>query len=174
MLGISQVTFGTVVGLDEANAGGNVPAIANILFSRYVFAFEATSALLITAALGAMVLAHRERLTPKATQADIAAQRMRDYADHGKHLGPLPSPGVYARHNAVDTPALLPDGTAAESSVSRVLAARGTVRSAPAFADDIDDVRRQLAGLEGHSDPTEMPETSGKAGAPASTEEDVK
>ena len=174
VLGISQVTFGTVVGLDEANAGGNVPAIANILFSRYVFAFEATSALLITAALGAMVLAHRERLTPKATQADIAAQRMRDYADHGKHLGPLPSPGVYARHNAVDTPALLPDGTAAESSVSRVLAARGTVRSAPAFADDIDDVRRQLAGLEGHSDPTEMPETSGKAGAPASTEEDVK
>ena len=45
-------------------------ALANILFSRYVFAFEATSALLITAAIGAMVLAHRERLTPKPTQAD--------------------------------------------------------------------------------------------------------
>ena len=139
---------------------------------KYVFAFEATSALLITAALGAMVLAHRERLTPKATQADLAAQRIRDYADHGKHLGPLPSPGVYARHNAVDTPALLPDGTAAESSVSRVLAARGTVRSAPALADDIDDVRRQLAGL-GTATRT-MPETSGKAGAPANTEEDEK
>ena len=89
-----------------------------------------------------MVLAHRERLTPKATQASLAAQRIRDFGDHGKHPGPLPSPGVYARHNAVDTPALLPDGTAAESSVSRVLAARGTVRSAPALADDIDDVRR--------------------------------
>jgi NADH-quinone oxidoreductase subunit J len=163
-----------VVGLDEANEGGNVPAIANILFSKYVFAFEATSALLITAAVGAMVLAHRERLTPKATQADLAAQRIRDFGTHGKHPGPLPSPGVYARHNAVDTPALLPDGTAAESSVSRVLAARGTVRSAPALADDIDDVRRQLAGLDGHSDPTEMPETSGKGGTPASTEEDVK
>ena len=70
----------------------------------------------------------------------MAAQRIRDFADHGKHPGPLPSPGVYARHNAVDTPALLPDGTAAESSVSRVLAARGTVRSAPALADDITDV----------------------------------
>ena len=70
-----------------------------------------TSALLITAALGAMVLAHRERLTPKLTQSDLAAQRMRDYADHGKHPGPLPPPGVFARHNAVDTPALLPDGT---------------------------------------------------------------
>jgi NADH-quinone oxidoreductase subunit J len=93
---------------------------------------------------------------------------MRDYAEHGKHPGPLPSPGVYARHNAVDTPALLPDGTAAESSVSRVLAARGTVRSAPALADDIVDVRRQIG------DPSTMPETSGKAGAPANTEEDVK
>ena len=62
----------------------------------------------------------------------------------GTHPGPLPPPGVFARHNAVDTPALLPDGTAAEASVSRVLAARGTVRSAPALADDIEDVQRQL------------------------------
>ena len=59
---------------------------------------------------------------------------------------PLPTPGVYARHNAVDTPALLPDGTAAEASVSRVLAARGTVRSAPAMADDVQGMERQLAG----------------------------
>ena len=36
---------------------------------------------------------------------------MRDYAERGKHPGPLPAPGVFARHNAVDTPALLPDGT---------------------------------------------------------------
>ena len=111
----SQIALGTAVGLDEANAGGNIQQLANVLFSRYVFAFEATSALLITAAIGAMVLAHRERLTPKPTQASLAAQRMRDYAESGKHLGPLPSPGVYARHNAVDTPALLPDGTASEA-----------------------------------------------------------
>ncbi len=175
----SQLALGTTVGLDEANAGGNVQQLANILFSRYVFAFEATSALLITAAIGAMVLAHRERLTPKPTQASLAAQRMRDYAESGKHLGPLPSPGVYARHNAVDTPALLPDGTASEASISRVLAARGTVRSAPAFADDIDEVRRQLGGGRADedalgTDPTAMPEQSGKAGAPAHTEEDVR
>ena len=169
VVGFSQVSFGASVGLEAANEGGNIQQLANILFSRYVFAFEATSALLITAAIGAMVLAHRERLTPKPTQASMAARRMQDYAASGKHPGPLPSPGVYARHNAVDTPALLPDGTAAESSVSRVLAARGTVRSAPALADDIDDVRRQLG-----NDPTHMPETGGRAGAPASTEEDVK
>jgi NADH-quinone oxidoreductase subunit J len=137
VIGISQVTFGTAVGLDGANDGGNVPALAQILFTRYVFAFEITSALLITAALGAMVLAHRERLTPKPTQADLAAQRMRDYALTGKHPGPLPPPGVFARHNAVDTPALLPDGSAAPGSISRVLAARGTVKSAPEIAEDI-------------------------------------
>ena len=121
VIGLSQMALGTVVGLDDANEGGNVEALADILFSRYVFAFETTSALLITAAVGAMVLAHRERLVPKSSQADLANQRVRDYAEHGLHLGPMPAPGVYARHNAVDTPALLPDGTAAESSVSRVL-----------------------------------------------------
>ncbi|GGD20669.1 NADH-quinone oxidoreductase subunit J [Nocardioides daphniae] len=137
VLALGQVTLGTAVGLDEVNSGGNVQALAQVLFSRWVFAFEATSALLVTAALGAMVLAHREREV-KVTQADLAAQRMRDYAESGKHPGPLPSPGVYARHNAVDTPALLPDGTASEASISRVLAARGTVRSAPAEAGRIE------------------------------------
>jgi len=82
-----------------------------------------TSALLITAALGAMVLAHRERLSPRATQAQLAAKRVKD----NLYVAGLPAPGVYARHNAVDTPALLPDGTASELSVSRVLVARDQV-----------------------------------------------
>ena len=138
VLGIAQVSVGVVTGLDTANADGNVPAIAQVLFTKYVFAFEVTSALLITAALGAMVLAHRERLTPKLGQADLAAQRMRDYADHGKHIGPLPPPGVFARHNAVDTPALLPDGSVAESSISRVLAARGSVQRDPGSAREVE------------------------------------
>jgi NADH-quinone oxidoreductase subunit J len=170
--GLGQISLGTAVGLDKANGAGNIQALANILFSRYVFAFEVTSALLITAAVGAMVLAHRERLTPKPTQAALAAQRMRDYADSGKHPGPLPSPGVYARHNAVDTPALLPDGTPAESSVSRVLAARGTVRSAPAMADDIGQIETQMgwgphAGRDGVVPATtteEAPATGGPTG----------
>ena len=144
VLGVAQVSVGAVTDLEQANAEGNVPALAQLLFSKYVFAFEATSALLITAAIGAMVLAHRERLVPKLTQADRAAQRMRDYASHGRHPGPLPAPGVFARHNAVDTPALLPDGTTAEASISRVLAARGTVRSAPALADDIQELSRAM------------------------------
>jgi NADH-quinone oxidoreductase subunit J len=141
VIGLGQISLGTVVGLDVANRDGNIEALANIMFSTYVLAFEVTSALLITAALGAMVLAHRERLTPKPTQADLAAERVRAYAEAGAHLGPLPPPGVFARHNAVDTPALLPDGTPAGASVSRVLAARGTVRSAPR---DVDAVQRSI------------------------------
>ncbi len=140
VVGVAQVSVGAIAGLEETNADGNVVGLAELLFTKYIFAFEVTSALLITAALGAMVLAHRERLVAKPTQTDLAKQRMRDYAATGKHPGPLPAPGVYARHNAVDTPALLPDGTPAESSVSRVLVARGTVRSAPELADDIEDV----------------------------------
>ncbi len=133
VVGVTQTALGAAVGLSKANEGGNIQALANIMFSRYVFAFEVTSALLITAALGAMVLTHRERLDAKLDQAAYAQQRMRDYAESGKPLGPLPSPGVFARHNAVDTPALLPDGTVAEGSISRVLAARGSVQSAPAL-----------------------------------------
>jgi NADH-quinone oxidoreductase subunit J len=157
ILGVAQVSLGTVTGLSQANHGGNVPEIAKVLFTRFVFAFELTSALLITAAIGAMVLAHRERLTPKQTQADLAAQRMREYAEHGRHPGPLPPPGVFARHNAVDTPALLPDGRTAQASVSRVLAARGTVKHAPEIARDVaaltsdpaDDPTRKTGNEEG-------------------------
>jgi NADH-quinone oxidoreductase subunit J len=116
-----RVTTDEPLGLAAANADGNVRGIATLLFSDYVFAFEATSALLITAAVGAMVLTHRERHQRRATQRELSEARVRD----GRQVPPLPAPGVYARHNAVDTPALLPDGSIAEGSLSRVLTARG-------------------------------------------------
>jgi len=131
--GIGAAVVSDGQGLAVANTvdGGNVQGIAKLIFGRYVLAFEVTSALLITAALGAMVLAHRERLTPKPTQADIAAAKVQAYGERGDHPGALPAPGVFARHNAVDTPALLPDGTPSELSVSRTLTARGVVRTPP-------------------------------------------
>jgi len=108
------------VGLAAANRAGNIQGVAELIFTRYVFAFEVTSALLITAAIAAMVLAHRERHAPRPTQRELAVERF-----HGPQPTPLPSPGVYARHNAVDTPALLPDGTPSDLSVSRTLQSRG-------------------------------------------------
>jgi NADH-quinone oxidoreductase subunit J len=102
-------------GVTAAEGGqGNVGAIANLLFSRYVFAFEATSALLITAGVGAMVLAHREPTGVKQTQQERMQARV---ARGGRGMAPLPGPGIYADHDAVDTPALLPDGSVAATSV---------------------------------------------------------
>ncbi|MDN5851830.1 MAG: NADH-quinone oxidoreductase subunit J [Actinomycetia bacterium] len=140
---VAQTTLGAVAGSDVANENGNVYGIAALLFSNYMYAFELTGALLTAAVLAAMVLAHRERLTPKQGQRTLAEQRMADYAESGKHLGPLPTPGVFARHNANDTPALLPDGSISELSISRTLRARGTVKSG-ALANDINETIRML------------------------------
>jgi NADH-quinone oxidoreductase subunit J len=119
MIGIGRVTDDSFVGLARANAQGNVQGVAALLFSRYVWAFELTSALLITAALAAMVLTHRERTEKRPSQRELAERRFL-----GERPEPLPTPGVYARHNAVDTPALLPDGTPSELSVAGSLEAR--------------------------------------------------
>jgi NADH-quinone oxidoreductase subunit J len=138
---IGNAIVGPTIGLraDNAQNGGNTQGIAALIFDRYVFAFEATSALLITAAVGAMVLAHRERLSERRTQADLAESRMQRYAETGQHPGPLPTPGVFARHNAVDTPALLPDRSVSELSVSATLKARGTVLDSRDLVKPVDE-----------------------------------
>jgi NADH-quinone oxidoreductase subunit J len=118
---IGNVTTGSFAGLTVANANGNVEGLAALIFSRYLWAFELTSALLITAAVGAMVLAHRERFEPRKTQRELSQERFLP----GGHPTPMPSPGIYARHNAVDVAALLPDGSYSKLSVSRMLRTRG-------------------------------------------------
>lgn len=124
---VGHARLGTFKGAGPANAGGgNVRNIADLIFSQYFWAFEVTSALLITAAVGAMVLTHRERLVAKKSQKEVVEERVRT----GQRMTPLPTPGVYARHNAVDIPALLPDGSIAEDSVNATLAKRAPIRDA--------------------------------------------
>ncbi|MEU1514681.1 NADH-quinone oxidoreductase subunit J [Streptomyces sp. NPDC005811] len=122
--GIGNASLTEFTGLSQANANGNVEGLAALIFTKYVFAFEITGALLITAAVGAMVLTHRERTERAKTQRELAEQRVRE----GKHVPPLPAPGVYARHNAVDIAGLLPDGTPSELTVSSTLRERGQIR----------------------------------------------
>ena len=125
------------IGLEIANASGNVQGLAELLFSKYVWPFEVVSALLITAALGAMVLAHHQRTNPRPTQREQAVNRFRSGSLAG--AAGLPGPGVFARHNAVDVPALLPDGTPAPSSISATLKARGNVIDSSQFQlDNVD------------------------------------
>ena len=118
--GIGTVSTSGYTGLPEANSSGNVEGLAALIFTRYLWAFELTGALLITAALGAMVLAHREHFEHRKTQRELSIERFQD----GGHATPMPNPGVYARHNAVDMPGRLPDGSGAKTSVSTILQPR--------------------------------------------------
>lgn len=128
------------VGLEEANAVGNVQGLAYQLFSTYVFPFEVISALLITAAMGAMVLAHHQREVPRSSQRDLSEQRFRS-GSLATAAG-LPGPGVFARHNAVDVPALLPDGTPAPASISETLRSRGDMIDSSQF--QLDQIKTEV------------------------------
>jgi NADH-quinone oxidoreductase subunit J len=66
-----------------------------------------------------MVLAHRERTSPKPTQRDLSRLRVAS-----GDPAPLPGPGTYARHNGADMPALLPDGSPSALSVSPFIGQR--------------------------------------------------
>jgi NADH-quinone oxidoreductase subunit J len=127
ILGIGHAAIGPAAPSTAANGVNNLSGLAALIFTTYVFPFEVTGALLITAALGAMVLAHRERLAPKPTQRDLAARRLAS-----GQLAPDPPPGVYALHDAADRPALLPDGSTSDLSVSPTLSQRA-VGEAPEF-----------------------------------------
>ena len=126
ILGIGHAAIGPAAKTTAANNVDNLTGLARLIFTTYVFPFEVTGALLITAAVGAMVLAHRERTTPKPTQRDLAARRLAS-----GQLAPDPSPGVYALHDSADRPALLPDGSTSELSVSQTLAPRDPNEETP-------------------------------------------
>lgn len=137
---LSQVTYRQGATIQEINAAGNVTALGHMIFGTYMAAFQMIGALLVVAAVAAMVLAHRERLLPKPDQRSRSRRRIRD----NKHVAGLPAPGVYARHNAVDTPALLPDGSPSELSVSRILVAREQLSAPERFSEATDEMEHEL------------------------------
>jgi NADH-quinone oxidoreductase subunit J len=111
----------TPVGLAASgdNWNGNVPGIGRLIFTTYLFAFELTSALLITAALGAMVLTFAQAgAHGKRGQRATVEARLRGEHDR---ISPLPGPGVYATANSVAVPAVLPDGSIAPESISAII-----------------------------------------------------
>ena len=135
MLG-RAVTGVTSVGLFGVNTtgGGNVANLGRILYTNYLFPFELTSALLISAAVGAMVLTFTERTKEgRLTQQKRVEARIR-----GERPSPLPGPGVFATINSVATPALLPDGSVAPESLSELLESTSRER--------VDDDVRSVAG----------------------------
>ena len=122
---------GFAIGESDSNPGG----VAEVILRDFVFDLEVVGVLLITAAVGAMVLTHRPRLTRKAGQRERAGARVLT----GGVLAPLPVPGVYARSNAADVAALGADGRPLGQSVPRVLRVRGQERAIAEVHARIDD-----------------------------------
>ncbi|NGN65918.1 NADH-quinone oxidoreductase subunit J [Streptomyces sp. A7024] len=138
MAGIGNAGLKDFNGLAAANKPGNVHGLAELIFTKYVFAFELTGALLITAAVAGMVLTHKEKTEKPLSQREQAANRVKE----GTHVPPLPAPGVYARHNAVDIAGLLPDGSTSDLTVIKTLRDRGQIR------DVSQEAVNDLAALE--------------------------
>ncbi|GAB47931.1 NADH-quinone oxidoreductase subunit J [Mobilicoccus pelagius] len=137
---LGGVAFRPGRSIAEINEGGNVVLLGHLIFGPYMAAFQMIGVLLVVAAIAAMVLAHRERLLPKPDQRAWSKRRIAE----NKNVAGLPAPGVYARHNAVDTPALLPDGTPSELSVSRILVARDQLNRPTTFSEATVEMEHEL------------------------------
>ncbi len=129
-LTISAVFASTVAGPGEFDQDpySNVPvtSLAADLFQEHWMTIQVTAALLITAAVGAVLLTHSDQLGPKLNQRSVAKARMEAFARRRRHVGQLPPPGVYATSNAVDNPAI--SGASLDTvddSIPRVLKLRG-------------------------------------------------
>ncbi len=157
MLGraVTGVTSAGLVGVNTTG-GGNVANLGRILYTNYLFPFELTSALLISAAVGAMVLTFTERTKEgRLTQRERVEARIR-----GARPSPLPGPGVFATSNSVATPALLPDGSVAQESMSELISSTArerledNVRSVADAGTDARSLRGPVppAGSDGGSD----------------------
>ncbi len=152
-LAIGHAAIGPAARPTAAFGATNLTGLSTLIFTTYVFPFEVTGALLITAAVGAMVLAYRERTTPRPNQRELAARRL-----VSGDLAPDPAPGTYALYNAADRPALLPDGSTSDPSVSTVLSQRD-VTEAPQFvpAEETVEITAETAEREiapsGRADP---------------------
>lgn len=145
---ISATTMPRPIGMDDANADTNPVGLARLIFSDWVFTFELAGVLLVIAAVGALVLTHRQRIGAPQKQKERADRRVLAAASGQTHLTPLPAPGVYARSNAVDTPALDASGRPIETSVSRVLRIRGQERGIEELASATVDVYESITGEE--------------------------
>jgi NADH-quinone oxidoreductase subunit J len=78
----------TLPDMNAVNRGGNVRALANVLFNRFFFPFELTSVLLIVAAIGAVM--HGRRRISEEDTIDMPA----DESVHGEQPpdGPVAEP----------------------------------------------------------------------------------
>ncbi|SDD97393.1 NADH-quinone oxidoreductase subunit J [Glycomyces harbinensis] len=116
--GLARAVSGLVVPAEQAawatGAQSNVEAIADALFSTYLFPFEVVSGVLTVAAVGALMFAHVAKKGGHKGQKEHSRERFAP----GVYPGPRPGPGVFATSDSTATPALRPDGTVEPASLS--------------------------------------------------------
>ncbi|MBE6482539.1 MAG: NADH-quinone oxidoreductase subunit J [Actinomyces ruminicola] len=136
-----RTAFPAATGLDVGDEA--IPqSLAAVLFGDHVVTMELTGILLITAAVGALTLTHRQRVRPRLSQRDRVDARMRAYAASGAHPGQKPMSGVYASTNTAAAPALSASGEALEESVSPVLRMRGQALELSDVSPEMSDAQR--------------------------------
>ncbi|TCP53147.1 NADH dehydrogenase subunit J [Tamaricihabitans halophyticus] len=139
--------------------GGGAGGLGRLIFGDFLFPFELSAALLIVAAVGAMLLSHSGGKKTKKTQRELVEERFRGQHDRPS---PLPGPGVFATANSVATPALLPDGSVAPESLSRIIDSA----AAEEFRDEIREVSGTGPEADAHAliTPAEGAEAPGGEG----------
>lgn len=145
---VTRAAFGDPVGLSTANEASNPVGVARLIFGEYVFPFELTAALLITAALGALVLSHRRRLGPKRGQREVADAKLAALkaGKGGSSITSAPGPGVYARTNSADMPSIDAAGNTLDASITTVLRVRGQVHRQADASAQTDHVAQIASG----------------------------
>ncbi|WP_216210662.1 NADH-quinone oxidoreductase subunit J [Amycolatopsis aidingensis] len=123
--------------------GGGAGGLGRLIFTDYLFPFELTAALLIVSGMGAMVLSFTDRHAKggKRSQRELVEARFRGEYER---RSPKPGPGVFATSHTVATPALLPDGSVAPESLSRLIESTA--------AEHLEPGRRRVAGEEPEPD----------------------
>ncbi|MBA0124642.1 NADH-quinone oxidoreductase subunit J [Haloechinothrix sp. YIM 98757] len=145
--------------------GGGAGGLGELIFTDYLFPFELTAALLIVAGLAGIVLAQRDKRDEgaKRSQRELVEARFR-----GEYERPSgrPGPGVFATGNSVATPALLPDGSIAEDSLSDLIESTPTARrvSPPGWMRALEG-GEQAEGVHGGEDGGAGPSTTDDEGS---------
>ncbi|MBR5951315.1 MAG: NADH-quinone oxidoreductase subunit J [Actinomycetaceae bacterium] len=174
------------VGLKEANGSSNPSAVARGIFGSHLITMELAGALLVVAALGAMILTHRELLRRPATQEEIVDGKMKAYAESGRHPGQKPTTGVYAESNSAANPALSAEGKFLDEAVPRMLRVRGQTNDiaeiSPTTVARIHDGslemnavgHSRMLGMGGEEAPVYPSQNSALQSADSSDEEETK
>ncbi len=89
-----HVVPGTAAAAPFAGFAGmtNTQALGSVLYTRYLFVFQAAGMVLLTAMVGAIVLTHRQR--PGTKRQDISRQVQRTAANAVAHVQPVSGEGV--------------------------------------------------------------------------------